>query len=131
MYAGMKEREVIDVAVESPVYSTSAMGFVSALKDMSYIDAAAYRTKDGTKLSIFLVNRDVKRSASVTIDTGFSSFGLESVTTLTANSYKDENNSEKPDNVIPTKKTENTKHSRSFNLVLPRHSLTEIEISRI
>jgi len=129
MYLQMKEREVMDVAVESPVYSTPAMGFVSALKDMPYIDAAAYRTKDGKKLTVFLINRDVKRSASVTMNTGFDSFGIESITTLTADSYKDENTPEKPDNVIPTRKTgDNAQHNRSFTLVLPKHSLTEIDV---
>jgi alpha-N-arabinofuranosidase len=129
MYARMRERDVLNTTVESPVYSTPAMGFVSNLKDIPYIDTSAYRTKDGKKLSIFLINRDVKRSASVTVDTSFDSFEIESITTLTANSYKDENTPEKLDNAIPTKKKENTKHSGSFTLKLPKHSLTEIEIN--
>ena len=132
MYSGMKEREVLGTTAESPTYSTPAMGFVSELKDIPYIDSSAYRTKDGKKLSIFLINRDIKRSASVTVDTGFSSYQIESVTTLTADSYKAENTPEKQDNVIPIKKTDdNTKHSGLFNLVLPRHSLTKIDITKI
>jgi alpha-L-arabinofuranosidase len=95
---------------------------------MPCIDAAAYRTKDGKKLTVFLINRDVKRSASVAMNTGFDSFGIESITTLTADSYKDENTPEKPDNIIPTKKTgDNAQRNGSFTLVLPKHSLTEID----
>ncbi|MEM2990540.1 MAG: alpha-L-arabinofuranosidase C-terminal domain-containing protein [Halobacteria archaeon] len=130
MYSGMKDREVLDTVVESPVYSTPAVGFIPAMKDILYIDAGAYRTKDGKKLSIFLINRDIKRSASVKIDTGYESFVVDSVTTLSADSYKSENTPEKPNNVVPTwKMGDDTKHSRLYTILLPRHSLTEVAIA--
>jgi len=131
MYSGMKEREVLGTTVESPTYSTPAMGFVSELKDLPYIDSSAYRTKDGKKLSVFLINRNIKQNASVIIDTGYDSYQIESVITLTADSYRAENSPEKPDSIIPIKKTDdNTEHSGSYALVLPKHSLTKIEITK-
>ena len=132
MYAKMAGREVMDTEVESPTYSTPSMGIVPRLDNISYIDAGAYRAKDGNRLTIFLINRDVKRDASVKVDTGLDSFRIESSTILTSDSYKDENSPEEPDNVVPETKVEDeTGLSGTFATVLPRHSLTVIEITRM
>ena len=132
MYAKMADREVMDTEVESPTYSTPSMGIVPRLDNVSYIDAGSYRTKDGNRLAIFLINRDVKRDASIKVDTGLDSFRIESSTILTSDSYKDENTPEEPDSVVPEAKVEDeTGLSRTFATVLPRHSLTVIEITRM
>jgi len=131
MYARMAGREVMDTVVKSPAYSTLPMGVVPALTDVPYIDVGAYRTSDGNRLAIFLINRDVNRDATVNIDTGFDSFRIDSLTTLTGRSYKDENSPDRPDNVVPVTKTgDKSSLTKLFTLVLPRHSLTVIEIEK-
>jgi alpha-N-arabinofuranosidase len=127
-YTKMAEREVMDVKVDSPAYSSPSMGLVPKLDNIPYIDAGAYQTKD--KLTVFLINRSVKNNASISIDTGLDSFMVDRITTLTADSYKAENSPEKPDNVVPViKEADKSIHKVPFSVSLPKHSLTIIDFS--
>jgi alpha-N-arabinofuranosidase len=129
-YAKMANRDVMSVKVDAPTYSTQSMGIVPKLDNVPYIDAGAYKTKD--TLTVFLINRSVKNSASVNIDTGLASFSVKRISTLTHDSYKAENNSNNPYNVIPEKKEfEQITQKGLFNLSLPKHSLTIIDFSII
>jgi alpha-N-arabinofuranosidase len=129
MYSRMSGREVMDVEVNGPTYSTPSMGFVPNLTNVPYIDTGAYKKRDRSGISIFLINRDIKRSATVAIDPGIASFVVKSITTLTADSYKAENRPEKPDKTTPlTKPGPLDIQVKPFSLVLPKHSLTLIEI---
>ena len=69
------------------------------MQDVPYVDAGGYRTADGQQLSLFLVNRSARRDAQVGVDPGFQPFTVESITTLTADTYLAENSPENPDNV--------------------------------
>jgi len=130
MYSRMSGRGVLDAKVEAPTYSTPSMGLVPNLKNVPYIDAGAYKRRDGSGLSIILINRDIKRRAIVEIDPGVASFVISSITTLAANSYRSENGPEKPDNVVPSTKPGPTgTQVKPFSLVLPKHSLSLIEIT--
>jgi alpha-L-arabinofuranosidase len=126
-YTRMAGRETLDTAVTAPAYTTQAMGIVPALKEVPMVDAGAYRTKDGKRLTLFLINRDVKRSAEVKIDPGLAPFRVASVTTLAADSYLAENTPENPNKVLP--KTD-SKPRQGDSMRLPRHSLTVIEFVR-
>lgn len=130
MYSRMAGREALNIQVESPTYSTPSMGFVPDLRDVPYIDAGAYRAYNRSELSLFLINRDVSRNASVEVDPGTDSFVVRSITTLTADSYKAENSPEEPKNVVPsTIPGPQNIQTKPFILVLPKHSLTVIEVA--
>jgi len=131
MYSGMSGREVLDVSVDSPTYSTPSMGIVPNMNEVPYVDAGAYRTQDGSKISLFLINRDLKRSASIEIDPGIENFEIQSIKTLTADSYKSQNTPENPDKaVFVTVPQSQVSQAKPFSLILPKHSLTVIELAR-
>jgi alpha-L-arabinofuranosidase len=126
MYSKMAGREVLAVDVESPAYSTPAIGIVPKLPSVPYLDAGAYRTQDGKKLTLFLINRDVRRSAAVKLDLGSAAWRAESTTTLSADSYKAENGPSQPNKVVPVTTTAHDLTS----IELPKHSLLRIDLSR-
>ncbi len=131
MYSAMQRRVVLQTDVVAPTYSTRAMGIVPKLDAVPCVDAGAYRTPDGNRVSLFLINRSVKRDAQIDIDPGFAPFRVESITTLAADSYKAENSPENPDNVVPrVVKESQIVEQQSLKLSLPKHSLTVIEMSK-
>ena len=131
-YAGMIGRDVIETAVECPTYSVPAMGLVSKLDGVPYVDVGAYKKKDGKELTLFLINRSIKNNAKVKIEPGFTNFKVISTTVMTSDSYKDENNSDKPNKVIPVNKPEDAStHTGTFNITLPKHSFTVINVGGI
>jgi len=132
MYNEMKGRDVLAVRVESPAYSTPAIGIVPKLDGVPYLDAGVYRTKDGQSMSAFLVNRDVRRQAQVDIRLDSPDWSARSITTLTADSYKAMNSPEAPRNVSPQSKTVTsaTANGKQLSIVLPKHSLTVIDLYR-
>jgi alpha-N-arabinofuranosidase len=132
MYSRMKGRDVLAARVESPTYSTPAIGIVPKLDGVPYLDAGVYRTKDGRAMSVFLVNRDVQQEAQVSVELGAPNWSARSVTTLTAGSYKAANSPETPTAVSPQSKAGTTVKTdgNTLGLVLPKHSLTLLELSR-
>jgi alpha-N-arabinofuranosidase len=130
MYSAMQNREVLQAEVTAPTYSTRAMGIVPKMQDVPYVDAGAYRTADGKQLTLFLVNRNAKRDALVQVDPGFEPSSVESIKTLTADTYLAENSPENPDNVVPrTTAAPQTDQTRLLNLTLRKHSLTVVTFS--
>jgi len=132
MYSRMKGRDVLAVRVESPVYATPAIGIVPKLDEVPYLDAGLYRTKDGQSMSLFLINRDVRRAAQLQVELASSDWSAPSIATLTADSYKAANSPEAPTNVAPRHETGASakQDGRSLSLVLPRHSLTVVELQK-
>jgi alpha-L-arabinofuranosidase len=126
MYSKMAGREVLEVDVQSPVYSTPAIGIVPKLEKIPCLDVGAYRTSDGKRLSLLLVNRDVRRSAAVKLDLGPAAWRVESQTTLSADSYKAENGPSQPNKVVPV----TTARQDLASVDLPKHSLLRIDLSR-
>jgi alpha-N-arabinofuranosidase len=123
MYSKMAGRDVLAVDVHSPAYSTHAVGIVPKLENVPYLDAGAYRTPEGKKLSLFLVNRDVRRSAAVELDLGRTAWRAASMTTLSADTYKAENGPSQPNRVVPV-----TAVGHNLTSVqLPKHSLLRID----
>jgi alpha-L-arabinofuranosidase len=131
-YSRMQGRDVLAVRVESPVYATPAIGIVPKLDGVPYLDAVACRARDGRSLSLFLVNRDVKRAAQLNVTLAAPGWSAESVTTLTAGSYKAMNSPEALTNVVPHSAAGASvgHNGRSLNLVLPRHSLTVVDLQK-
>jgi alpha-L-arabinofuranosidase len=124
MYAKMAGREVLAVEVQSPVYSTDAVGIVPKLRNVPFLDVGAYRMPDGKKLTLFLVNRDIRRSAAVKVDLGQTAWRAESRTTLSADSYKAENGPSQPNKVVPL-----TAEGLDLGAIeLPKHSLLRIDL---
>ncbi|MFB3784992.1 MAG: alpha-L-arabinofuranosidase C-terminal domain-containing protein [bacterium] len=132
MYSRMQNRQVLAVAAEAPGFAIPAIGVVPEMKDVPSLDAAACRTVDGRALTLFLVNRDVYRTANVTIDPGARTYAIQSLTTLTADSYKAENTPEQPDAVVPQRREGRPvlDGTGRFQVSLAKHSLTEIELTR-
>jgi len=131
-YGRMKGRDVLALRVESPEYSTPAIGIVPKLDGVPYLDAGVYRTKDGRSMSVCLVNRDVKREAQVAIDVNSPAWSTRAITTLTADSCKATNSPETPMNVAPQSKAAVSvkTNGKQLSMVLPRHSLTVIELDK-
>ena len=90
------------------------------------LDVGAYRTPDGKKLTLFLINRDVRRSAAVKLDLGRTAWRAESMTTLSADSYKAENGPSQPNKVVPV----TTAGQDRTAVELPKHSLLRIDCSK-
>lgn len=131
LYSGLGGRAVLDTVVEAPGFASTTTGIVPALKDVPLIDAAAYRSKDRRSTKVFLVNRDIARSAKVQIDPGAGRYHVAGITTLAADSYKAENGPDKPDAVTPVSSAgPSGQRSGSLEVTLPKHSLTVVEFSR-
>lgn len=132
MYSRMKGREVLAVRVESPTYSTPVIGIVPKLDGVAYLDAGVYREKDARSMSVFLINRDVKREAQVEIRLDSPDWSARSITTLAADSYKAMNSPETPTNVSPQRQTGTRVKTdgRLMSLILPKHSLTVIDLDK-
>lgn len=132
MYSAMKGRDVLPAQVESPTYSTPTIGIVPRLDGVPCLDAGVYRTRDGRSMSVFLINRDVKRQAQVDIDVGASDWSAQSIALLAADSYKAMNSPEAPTNVSPQSKSATSVKTdgRQLSLVLPGHSLTVVELHK-
>ena len=124
MYSKMAGREVLAVEVQSPVYSTPAIGIVPQLQNVPCLDAGAYRTPDGKRLTLFLINRDVRRSAAVQLELGPTAWRAESMTSLSADSYKAENGPSQPHRVVPV----TTASPDLASVQLPTHSLLRIDL---
>lgn len=125
-YTKMIDREVMEVKVNSPVYSAKSMGIVPKLDNIPYIDAGAYKAKG--KLTVFLINRSVRNNALVSIETGMDSYIIDKNTVITADSYQAENSPTNPNNVIPIiRESDKSIHNGVFGLSLPKHSLTIID----
>lgn len=132
MYSRMKEREVLAVQVESPGYSTPAIGIVPELEAVPYLDVGVYRARDGRSMSVFLINRDVKRAAQLDIDLGASDWSVQSMTVLTADSYKATNSPQTPAKVVPKPADIPPQADPTrLSLVVPEHSLVVIDLRRI
>jgi alpha-N-arabinofuranosidase len=132
MYSRMKGRDVLVARAESPAYSTPAIGIVPKLDAVPYLDVGAYRTKDGQSMSVFLINRDVKREAQVDVDLGSPDWSARSITILAAESYKAMNSPEAPANISPQTKagTSAKTTGKQLSLVLPKHSLTVVDLNK-
>jgi alpha-N-arabinofuranosidase len=126
MYSEMAGREVLAIDVRSPAYSTVAVGIVPKLDKVPSLDVAAYRTKEHDRLTLFLVNRDLRRKATVKIDLGSTAWRAESITTLSAPSYKAENSPSEPNKVVPV----TVPASEIATVELPRHSLARIDLRK-
>jgi len=126
MYSRMSGREVLAVNVESPTYSTPAIGIVPKLEKVPCLDVGAYRTPRGDKLALFLINRDVHRSAIVKLDLGSVLWRAESFTTLTGDTYKAENGPSEPDKIVPV----TIASQETASLQLPKHSLVRIDLTK-
>jgi alpha-N-arabinofuranosidase len=132
MYSQMKGRDVLAARIESPTYSTPAIGIVPKLDGVPYLDTGVYRTKDGQSMSVFLVNRDVKREAQVDISVDSPGWSVRSTTTLAADSCKAMNSPEAPASVSPQDKSGPSANAdgRQLGLLLPKHSLTVIDLHK-
>ncbi len=131
MYSAMQRRAVLQTDVVAPMYSTRAMGIVPKMADVPYVDAGAYRTVDGNCVSLFLINRSVTRHVQAEIDPGFAPFQVESITTLSAESYRAENSPDQPDNVVPRVADRKEAFAGApLKLTLPRHSLTVVDFRK-
>jgi alpha-L-arabinofuranosidase len=126
MYAKMAGRDVLAAEVESPVYSAPVVGIVPKLKDVPSLDVGIYRTPDEKKLTLFLINRDVRRIAAVKLDLGSAAWRAELITTLSADSYKAENGPSQPDKVVPV----TTACNETTSVNVPMHSLVRIDLSK-
>jgi alpha-N-arabinofuranosidase len=124
MYAKTAGREVLGVEVDCPTYSTPAIGIVPGLPKVPCLDAGAYRAPGGEKLSLMLINRDVRRSATVTLDLGPTAWRVESLTRLSAETYKAENSPSEPNKVVPV----TTSGGEATGLELPKHSLLRVDL---
>lgn len=126
MYSKMAGRDVLAVEVHSPAYSTHAVGIVPKLENVPYLDVGAYRMPDGKGLSLFLINRDVRRSAAVELDLGQTPWRAASMATLSADSYKAENGPSQPHRVVPVTAVGHDVAS----VQLRKHSLLRIDFVR-
>lgn len=128
-YAGLAGWEVLGVTVDGPTFDALAGGFVPALPSVSLLDAAAFRSTEGT-LELTLVNRSIGGSATVTIDLS-NRMRLSSAKVLTADDYHAENSVASPDAVsLKPLPTDQILSQEPLTLRLPKHSLTVLRFER-
>lgn len=126
-YSRMVGRDVLQVEISSPTYSTPATGIVPKLSEIPYIDAGAY--KSNGEITIFLINRSIRDLARVKIEIESSFKKLEKAILITADSYKSENTPEEPNKVVPTTKMPNDIMGKNITIDVPKHSLMIIDLS--
>lgn len=126
-YARMAGRNVMQVQVACPEYSTRMAGIVPALKAVPCLDAAAYAATNGSRMTLFLINRDLEREAVVDIDA--SGMRPVSATSLAADSYLAANSPEQPELVAPVAKVGRKQFAGGF-VRIPKHSLLIVEFER-
>jgi alpha-N-arabinofuranosidase len=127
-FSKMSGRSVLTANVTCPDYATQQIGTIPAQTHVPCLDAGAYLTIDGKQLSIFLINRDVARTASVKIDPGSRHYRAAVITTLTASSYLAEDRPSEPNNVFPSTRGIPHLPDGPIALQLPAHSLVEMDL---
>jgi len=128
LYARRVGDLVVSCTVEAPRKSTLAVGIVPPLEGISLVDACIFRAPN-RHLFVMLLNRDVARSANVKLDPNLKRFQIESVTTLSSQSYKDSNLPETPNAVTAkTRKGDPGVKTKAIDITVPRCSLTCVEI---
>ena len=100
------------------------------IKHVPYLDVVAAVNKDATRLTLFCVNRDLKRDLDATIDvSGFNATGNAAVKTLQAENLYQGNDEEMPERVTP-KESQAPISGSHLQYKFPHESVTRIEIGK-
>ena len=100
------------------------------IKHVPYLDIVAAVNKDATRLTLFCVNRDLKRDLDTTIDvSGFSTTENAAVKTLLAENIYQGNDDEKPERVVPKESQVPISNAR-LQYKFPHESVTRIEMRK-
>ena len=128
-YATAQPRSLLKVDSDSPTYSIAkGITRLPEIANVPYLDVVAALSKDGTKLVLLCVNRDLHRSETAEIDlSGWVTNAVSAkVTTLTGESILQENDEEEPGRVTPVTQTEPVQ--AIFRHKFPNASVTVVEI---
>lgn len=121
------------VQVQANAGSYSVKNGVNRLPDIAnvpYLDMVAATTADGSRLTLFCVNRSLARDIPSNIDiSGFSAADTAQVQTLQAGYVSEGNDEDEPDRVIPTDSTEPI-HGSTLHHVFPHESVTVITFKK-
>ena len=100
------------------------------IQHVPYLDVVAAVNKDGSKLTLFCVNRHLTQDMKSKIAmNGFSPAGAVHIKTLSANSIYDENNEESPERIVP-KDASATVSGGQLEYTFPHESITRIEMGK-
>ncbi|HEY0583528.1 MAG TPA: alpha-L-arabinofuranosidase C-terminal domain-containing protein [Chloroflexota bacterium] len=88
------------------------------------VSATASRSAQG--MAVTLINRHLKQSASVCLDSGADGFTLANARVLSAESPAAANSADEPDRVVPTELPVHEDGHATWRLNLPPHSLTTV-----
>ena len=121
------------VASENDAGTYQVKEGISRLPDIShvpYLDIVAALNKDGSRLTLFCVNRDLTRDLDAGIDvSGFSADGKANITTLTAANIYEANDEESPERVAP-KELQVALSGAHLQYKFQHESVTRIELSK-
>jgi len=121
LYSEHKGSERLSMAVDSPTFDSSKEG-----RNVAYLDGVASRSADGKQIFIKLVNTDLSRALPTTIELAGPAISVKSaeMKTVSASSLTVWNNFARPEAI--TIKSESVRAAKTFNVVLPKHSVTVI-----
>jgi alpha-L-arabinofuranosidase len=115
---------VLNLLVQSPTYDVSGIGQVP------YLDVAGTLSPDNGKVSLFLLNRDLKMSRTVEINwQDASPPNFLSATVLTGSDLKAANSFEAPQRVAPRAADKPSASGNRTTIELPARSYTTIQWS--
>ena len=128
MFAGAPADRLLPVKVNSGTYSiANGSGRIPEIADVPYLDVDAALSKDGRKVTVFVVNR----SQDADLKTSFSIAGLHpgiegKAQTLSSADIYAGNNEEEPEAITP--QTKFFKAGPEFHYTFPRTSFTVLTI---
>lgn len=126
MFSTADIAHLLPVQVESGSYSVhQGVTRLPEIENVPYLDVTAASSKDGSKLTLFVVNRSMDRDipAGISVD-GLRPGSRAEVTSLTADDLYAKNSEEEPELVKPETKT--VPAGNNFRYQFPHSSVTRI-----
>ncbi len=130
LYSNKRGPMKVKSSVICDTFNSPTVGNVPAISNVPYLDVAATRSMNGTKLYVSVINRNSTSDYTVPINIQSVS-GVQSsanVYTVTTNNYMDMNSWANP-NLVPLQSSTISNASTSFSYTVPKNSVTVFELT--
>jgi alpha-N-arabinofuranosidase len=126
MYSAAKEQMVLPVRTDTGSYAITDPHYLFANSgEVPFVDAVATQSRDGSQVTVFLVNRSLQETA-LQLDMGGWTGQRLHITQLSGNGTFDQNTAEQPEQIVPRESSLPT----GTALTLPGQSVTRIDLQR-
>ncbi len=131
MYATAAADRLVDVKTNAKHFNVEeGISRFPAIHDVPYLDTVAALSKDGDRLTLLCVNRDLNADTPAEIDiSDFTAATEAKVQVLSSPSIYDENDETKPRSIVPMESTTPVE-GKKFSYTFRHASVTRIEMAR-